>query len=502
MTRDASDRDLLAHAPNDTVLCGPWGAMSRSGLESAVNALAESMTRDGVRVLATLLDNGPAAVCIDLAALRAGIAHVPLAGFQTPLQWQHILDSSGADALVFGDGDTALAGLFAGWRSGRLECAGQHLILARREIESKVPAGTAKVSYTSGSTGAPKGVCLERETMLRVARGVAEALAPLGIRRHQALLPLPVLLENIAGLYAPLLAGAMIDVRPCASLGLRGAAGFDPAPLQRAVTGNDTHSVILLPQMLRAWTGWLRANGCPAPPSLRFVAVGGAPVGAPNLERARAAGLPAYEGYGLTEGASVQTLNLPGADRPGSVGRVLPHCRVRIATSGEIEIADAVSDTLLGGAAGTAGQWHPTGDLGRLDEDGFVWIDGRRRNVFITGFGRNVSPEWVEASLESEPAIARAVVYGEALDSPVAVLWPAARDLGIEALGRAVREANLRLPDYARVGRWMVSSRPFDADSGMATPNGRPRRDAIASAHGVLLRRTPIDNPDIHEAAP
>ena len=89
---------------------------------------------------------------------------------------------------------------------------------------------------------------------------------------------------------------------------------------------HQPHSLILLPQMLRAWCGHLMQTGQRAPASLKLVAVGGAAVGAPLIRAAQALGIPACEGYGLSEGASVQTLNLPGAERPGSAGRAVAAC--------------------------------------------------------------------------------------------------------------------------------------------------------------------------------
>jgi long-chain acyl-CoA synthetase len=99
-------------------------------------------------------------------------------------------------------------------------------------------------------------------------------------------------------------------------------------------------------------------------PSLKLVAVGGAAVGAPLMRGAQALGIPACEGYGLSEGASVQTLNLPGAERPGSAGRPLPHARLRVADDGEILIAGSLFSGYLGDPAPVP-EWWPSGDLGR-----------------------------------------------------------------------------------------------------------------------------------------
>ena len=188
----------------------------------------------------------------------------------------------------------------------------------------------------------------------------------------------------------------------------------------------------------------------------------------------------------LSEGASVQTLNLPGADRPGSAGRALPHARLRVAPDGEIEIAGSLFSGYLGEAA-TAREWWPSGDLGSIDADGFLHLRGRKKHVLITAYGRNVSPEWVETALRAEPAIAQAVVFGEAQPALSAVLWPLQPDASDDELQTAVDDANATLPDYARVQRWVRARAPFEAGSGMSTANGRPQRTAIWQRHADAL---------------
>ena len=131
--------------------------------------------------------------------------------------------------------------------------------------------------------------------------------------------------------------------------------------------------------------------------------------------------------------------------------------------------------------------WWPTGDLGRIDADGFLHVEGRRKNVLITGFGRNVSPEWVEAVLRSEGLVAQAVVFGEAQPALQAVLWPLRPEVPDAALDAAVASANATLPDYARIARWVRARAPFTAEAGLATANGRPRREAIQLLHADAL---------------
>jgi long-chain acyl-CoA synthetase len=461
-------------------------AISRAELDREVGRLADAMRQAQVRVLATLLDNSPAWVAADLAASKAGIVHIPLPLFFTPAQVGHVLQAAGVDAVLT---HQAFASQWSGAPAQPCPAMGEALVMVRLPAPSvAMPAGTAKVTFTSGSTGTPKGVCLGGAAMQAVANGLAQVLEPQQIRRHFCALPFAVLLENIAGLMAPLAVGAVCITLPLRQVGLTGSSGFDPAVFHAAVLRHAPNSVILLPQMLMAWVAHLRQTSTRAPASLRFVAVGGAAVGERLIAAARELGIPAYEGYGLSEGASVQTLNLPGADLPGSAGRPLPHARVRIAADGEVEVGASLMAGYLGDAAMPAA-WWPTGDLGSIDADGFLHVQGRRKNVLITAFGRNVSPEWVEAALQDDPAIAVAVVFGDGQPALSAVLWalPGASD---GDLLRAVNAANATLPDYARVAHWARAALPFTAESGMATANGRPQRGAILQTHGnaLLLR--------------
>jgi len=459
----------------------------RGEVEAAV-ADAALMLRDaGTRVLATLLDNTPAFVVLDEALLNGGQVHVPLPLFFTPAQVQHALQAAGVDTLV------TTAPLATRWPAlswASVTVAGEPLLRARlRNAPVALPPGTAKISFTSGTTGAPKGVCLGGEAMQCVAAGLVRAMAPLDIQRHLNALPFSVLLENIAGLMAPRLHGATVVTLPLRQLGLEGSSSFDAALFHATVQRHQPHSLILLPQMLRAWCGHLAQSGQRAPASLKLVAVGGAAVGAPLIHAAQALGIPACEGYGLSEGASVQTLNLPapaGAARAGSAGRALPHARLRVATDGELQIAGSLFSGYLGDTAPVP-EWWPTGDLGRIDGDGFVHLLGRKTQVLITSFGRNVSPEWVETALHSQPVVRQAVVFGDGMPALCAVLWPVQAGTTDAALQAAVDQANATLPDYARISRWTRGRADFSAGTGLATANGRPQRAAIWQAHADAL---------------
>jgi long-subunit acyl-CoA synthetase (AMP-forming) len=453
-------------------------------LEERVERLAQGLARACPRVLGLLADNGPDWLAADLAAERVGVPLVPLPAFFTLAQLRHAVAASGMDALLGESPETARALGFGTPAS----IEGSTLGWFRRDAAPvALPDATTKITFTSGTTGTPKGVCLGAAQQRALALALEQAMRPLRIGRHLCLLPLAVLLENVAGARTALLSGAECAAPPLAAVGVSGATGFDPLACLVAIEHLRAESVIMLPQMMLALAAALEA-GAPRPARLRFAAVGGAKVAPALLERARAAGLPAYEGYGLTECASVVALNLPSADRPGSVGRPLAHAQVRIAADGEILVSGSrYLGYLGGGEEAPANAWLPTGDRGRLDGDGFLHVEGRRKHVIITSFGRNVAPEWPEAELAAGGAIAQAAVFGEARPRLCAVVVPrsaAATDAAIEA---EVRRTNARLPDYAQVALWIRAEAPFSAENGLATANGRVCRDAVWSRYGERL---------------
>ena len=428
--------------------------------------------------VAVLADNSPDWVALDLAAALRGVTLVPLPGFFTPAQRMHALRASGAAALFCADVGIARG---AGFESGVSD--GVFELPDAPPVPALAPG--SKLTFTSGTTGEPKGVCLDSQVQWAVAGAVAQELAAIGVQRHLCLLPLSVLLENVGGVYAGLLCGAEVSCPPLAEVGLSGSSGFDAAACLVAIERHQPHSLILLPQMLQALLRLVRPQD-PRLSSLRFVAVGGARTPPAVLDAAAHAGIPVFEGYGLTECGSVVALNTPAAQRLGSVGRALSHRRIRIAASGEVEVGGANLGHYLGDAPVMA-EWLPTGDLGHLDDEGYLFIDGRRKNVLITGFGRNVSPEWPEALLCGHPAVMQAVVMGDARPCLVALLVPSGPEVGSEELAAAVAAANADLPDYARIGAFAALPEPLSPSNGLATPNGRPRRALIAERYATVV---------------
>lgn len=492
---------LLARDSRAIALETMNGAVTYGEFTQSVQHAACHFQSAQPRVIGLALDNGPAWAVIDLAAMEAGIPLVPLPFFFSSAQLAHAIRDAGIDCVHTDQPqqfEALLTGLGIGIRE-RNECVvhGQAVTELRLQGVTPVdlPSGTAKITYTSGTTGNPKGVCLGLEAMLAVANSLREATEARDDDRHLSLTPLSTLLENIAGLYVPLLAGARAVLLPFTEIGLQGAAGIDAAKMATAVAAHEATTCILTPELLRRLLAIMTAVAV-LPRNLRFVAVGGAPVAGRLLEAAARIGLPVFEGYGLSECASVVSLNRAAANQRGSAGQPLAHVHLAFAADGEI----LVSGSLMLGYTGSlqthlqAGYW-PTGDLGFLDAEGYLHITGRKKNVFITSFGRNVAPEWVECELTLHPAIAQAAVFGEGRPWNVAVIVPsAAAPDAVAAIDTAIVDANLRLPDYARVRRWIPAQAPFLPANGQLTPNGRLRRDAIHAIYEKHIEKLYEEN--------
>ncbi len=463
-------------APRATALVDSATRATYSALAARAHAAAEVLRAHDVHTLALLADNSIDWIVADLAAQIAGVVLVPIPAFFSQQQRQHAIEDCGADAILtdqpFGSDTTPLAPTPLGQMTPRLRL--YRCTHGARDVD--LPSGTAKISYTSGTTGTPKGACLPQSAMDSVAESLCSVTAELSLTRHLCALPLALLLENIAGIYGPLRAGMQIAVPSLAELGWAGSTGFDARVLLCAIDRYRPDSLILVPQMLSDIVHAL-ADGAELPRGLKFVAVGGGHVAPSLLEKAIGYGLPVYEGYGLTESASVVALTSPNQRRRGSVGRPLAHTRVRISTSNEIMVSGASFLGYVGQPSAAAAE-IATGDLGRLDEDGYLYVSGRKKSVYITSFGRNVSPEWVEAELVGEPSIAQAAVFGDARPWSIAVvvIAPGASRADVDA---GIARVNARLPDYGRIGNWRAATEPFLPTNGQATSNGRNRRREI-----------------------
>lgn len=459
--------------------------LSYADVQRSVAAERRWLQSMQVRRCALLADNSARWIVSDLALLACEAVNIPLPPSFTAEQVSHVLEDADVEWILtdaaerFMHDHPAFSFFATSHRTG--------LSLLHRAAGAGAGrvsgADISKVTYTSGSTGSPKGVCLSERAIQAVTDSLVAATAGLGVRTHFCLLPLATLLENIAGVYVPLTIGAKVVVPPSHTIGVS-YAGLQMPLLLKAIETASPESMILVPELLRALLYAVRA-GWRAPASLKFIAVGGGAVSTELLQQARQAGLPVFQGYGLSECASVVCLNTPGRDKLESVGRVLPHAKVRVDENGEI----CVSGATMAGYLGAPQHRHPevrTGDLGEIDADGFVYVRGRAKNMFITSMGRNITPEWVESELTAEPAIAQAMVCGEARPYPVALIvaGPNASEEGIDA---AIARANTRLPDYARVRRWALFPDAPTLANGLLTANGRLRRGPAAANYHQLI---------------
>ncbi|MEE4280209.1 MAG: AMP-binding protein, partial [Halieaceae bacterium] len=469
-------------------LCGDGPAeLSYAGLEEAVARLADDISRSGCRRIALQASNGIPWAVADLAAMAAGVALVPIPAFFSREQVDHLLEQAAVERVLT---DAPSHGYWTrrpGWYEEGHEPALAGLTSLRRHgprMAHRLDRFSGKITFTSGSSGQPRGVQLDNATLARTSAGIVRALRPLEPRQHLAVLPLATMLENIAGLYAPLMNGSQTCLPSDERIGL-GSASLDVERFCALLESSEADTLILVPQLLTAVVSLVEV-GLLRMPSFRMIAVGGGRVARSLHDRARALDLPVCEGYGLSECGSVLSLNLPGCERRGSVGRPLDHARLRISSRGEIEVREPQMAGYLDDseAPGSSAEWYATGDLGHLDGDGFLYIDGRRRNVFITAYGRNVNPEWPEAALTQHAAIAHALVHGEAREHNLALLWMRF-ELSAAEVSDIVEQANAELPDYARIHRWQIMESPLAP--ALHTANGRLRRERVLETFAGLI---------------
>ena len=238
---------------------------------------------------------------------------------------------------------------------------------------------------------------------------------------------------------------------------------------------------------------------------LRFVVSGGAPLSRTVAEFLFAVGIPALEGYGLTETAPVLTLNPERAPRLGTVGKALPRVELRIAEDGEIlargpnvmlgyyRQPEATAEALKDG-------WFHTGDIGHLDDDGYLTITDRKKEILVTAGGKNVAPQPIEQRLRQHPLVGEAMLLGDGRRFVAALIVPdfaALRtrvgDSGENDLATLVERpdvkplyddivngVNLDLPRYEQLKRFALLSTEFSQASGELTPTLKVKRRVVA----------------------
>lgn len=420
--------------------------LSYADLAGRVAGLAASFaTLPGT--VGILCPNSIAWVECDLALALAGKTMVPLPTFFSPGQLAHIAKDAGIAHVLCAPQTLAAA------RALKVPCTviDDGAEIAAYPVDLSAADHAKRIIYTSGTTGAPKGVRIGSAQITASARGLVHASGANASDRYLSILPFSLLLEQIAAICVPLLAGAPVTLNPVAA----GAAmQGDPRPLIEAFATTRPTTSVLVPGLLGAWVQGLRASNRQAPDTLRFIAVGGAPVPAMLAEAAWALGIPVHEGYGLSECCSVVSVNRPGQRVAGSAGHILDGLSVTF-EDGEIVVhGPTVMDGYLGAGDVTDGVWR-TGDLGERTFEGALRILGRKDRLIVTPQGRNINPEWIETLAQDAPGVIGARLSLEDGQELVLDVTAAA---GIDQdLQQAVRSALASAPDYAQPARIRIT---------------------------------------------
>ena len=219
-------------------------------------------------------------------------------------------------------------------------------------------------------------------------------------------------------------------------------------------------------------------------------------------------GLGILQGYGQTEASPLISVNTPDANKLDTVGKPFPGVDIRVADDGELVVrGDLVmqgywNDPLATEAVLRDG-WLHTGDLARIDEDGFIEIIGRKKDLLITSGGDNIAPAKLEALLTLQDEIDQAVVIGDRRPWLSAILVPAAQLLEtttsseqcIAALEHALKRVNDRLGPTEKIRKFIVHQIPFSTDNGLLTPTQKVRRQFVIDALRVEIDQLYRGNP-------
>ncbi len=451
-------------SPGQVALREHEQALSYSELIAVLDELIEHYQQQPEQRFALEASNSIRWVVHDLALLFAGRVVIPVPPFFTAQQRSDLLRDSGAQVLI---NET------------------DRIFLAS-DSTPDLPNGTVKITYTSGSTGSPKGVCLSAENLLTTVTALADRLSEVAVKRHLAIMPLAVLLENIAGVYLSLWLGHEVQLASNRVLGLSGSSSLDLQVFFEALNTFEPESLILTPGLAAAIVAGTQMGAIPAS-QFKLLAVGGARLPDALERAAQLLDLPLVQGYGLSEFGSVVTFNRPDAPVIGSVGQPLHHAEVVI-RNGEV----VVKGNCMLGYLNQPSSWYPqeilTGDFGEFDPVGNLKVLGRKKNTIVTSFGRNVDPEWLEGLLMLHPEVLQAAVFGgeeRLLTALIVCRNPDAKTAG--NMAEVVAAVNHQLPDYAQLQAWHLIHEEFSVANQQLTGTGRLRRDAIAQAHRHLL---------------
>lgn len=524
---DASDGEIRARS----------GAEMTREIVEATGALRELGIGRGHRVALVGL-NSSRYLSLDTAIGLAGAVSVPLYYTSPIAEIGEIVKASEARLLLVGAPDVlARAGALRGAVAIASFCRGPvpdelaswilswdaFLALGRKRlpvmnpgagrIALRAPVGPsdlATLRFTSGTTGTPKGVGFRHGQLAWMAETMCTLLpwkARVTSARYLSFLPMNHVVEGILSAYASYYVPAPVDVTYledfhalAVTLPRVRPTIFFSVPrfyeklwdrFQQSAAGRLYATVAGEGARLAALRGIVR-------PLLRHallrkagldrcaqLLVGSAPCPASLLGKFHELGIELHNAFGLTE-APLVTINRLGANRRGTVGRPLPSTEVRIAADGEVlvrgpQVAEAVVG--YGGGPLAADGWLATGDLGALTPDGDLLIHGRKKEILVTSYGKNIHPAEIESRIREIAGVAEVLLIGEERPYVSALLWLkelSATPDAFTALDEAVRRQNDGLARVERVKRWAVLAEPLSIERGELTGNFKIRRKAVA----------------------
>ncbi len=432
--------------------------------------------------------NGPEWVLLDLAALRLKVETAGLEpGKFTPSG--DLLTRYGM-TLLFTDRPTDTPGIVA---VSEVAAAAERADLDGPALPpvSWGPEEVTTIKFTSGSTGEPKGLGATAGSIDSSLRAVQEIFEHGPGDDLFVFLPLS-LLQQRYWVYSALLHGHDVTVstyeaafaalrraRPTVVMGV--PAFFETA--KRQIEAKQRRSPSLR-EAARAVFG----------DRIRYLWTGSAPAAPSTLRFFDEAGLPIYEGYGLNE-TCIVTKNHPKAHREGSVGQVLRGKEVLIDGDGIVHVrsehpvnvrytyAEPGASERIFAPDGTV----RTGDLGYVDDDGFLFIQGRADDVIVLDNGKKIIVRPIEERMKADPAIADCVLFCPGQTELVAVVSPARVPADRAAITARLALTNATLTDDERINRMIVADEPFSIDNGLLTSQYKPKRRQILAAHHAAV---------------
>ena len=471
----------------------------------------------------------------DLAIQLAGLVSVPLYPLQAPEQIAYVLEHADCKVILVGkldEPDKLATGIaphitrIAMPYPTMPTAHDWHSLLARHAplagSRDQQADELLSILYTSGTTGAPKGVMLSAGAM---ARSAAWATSELGVGTGDqffSYLPLSHAAERFLVQFNSLYSGAPVafvesletfasdlrHVRPTVFFSVpRLWTRFQQGVLEK-LPQSRLDRLLGIPLL-----GWLVARKIRAGLGLdraRVLISGAAAISTGLLAWYQRIGLTICEGYGMTEHFAYGCFNRPGQVRLGSVGRPMPNLEVRIAEDGEILLR---SQTLMQGyyrdpqktAETLRDGWLHTGDKGTLDDDGYLRITGRVKDIFKTSKGKYVAPAPIEGEIAKCPWVEQVCLMGSNLDQPLALieLSPAARQQA-QALVSAELLAHLaalnsHLEPHQRISHFVLVREPWTVDNGCMTPTMKIRRNVLEARYAGLVEQLPADQPLLWE---